>query len=416
MMFNCHCRDCQRTTGGAFSPVVYVPAKAFRITKGAPRYYSTPSEMVGHNKRGFCGDCGSRLFGGETSRGPGYSRFQFGRSHLYSNRWCICGRRTRSRGIIWIRSCRRSKNIRRRNERVIRKYACAGTGGRVSTRQARRQSCSFSPASDRACAAARKFPASRSMRAGNIVSYDIETQCRAVFENVRLVLEDAGASWNDIVDVTVFLTNMKKDFPIYNKLYAEYFAGERANRIRRARPLKSSRCRHRSRSNSRSSRRWRLSDSSGDALSHPRCRSHRVSQSQISSGLWLSGGMFSVSSFLIGRIRPEILRAKLPECPALRSRSPSSKRPDTRSNCLSTTLRRTENNISICDRAMLDRSTLRSRSITSTPSWSAIAVSGWKAAGKPQTLKAGPNAGKRVVYVRDPDGTTIEFMQPPPGN
>jgi catechol 2,3-dioxygenase-like lactoylglutathione lyase family enzyme len=45
-----------------------------------------------------------------------------------------------------------------------------------------------------------------------------------------------------------------------------------------------------------------------------------------------------------------------------------------------------------------------------------IAASGWKAAGKPQTLKSGPNAGKRVVYVRDPDGTTIEFMQaPPPG-
>jgi 2-aminomuconate deaminase len=59
----------------------------------------------------------------------------------------------------------------------------------------------------------------------NIVSYDIETQCRAVFENVRLVLEDSGANWNDIVDVTVFLTNMKKDFPIYNRLYAEYFAG-----------------------------------------------------------------------------------------------------------------------------------------------------------------------------------------------
>ena len=62
--------------------------------------------------------------------------------------------------------------------------------------------------------------------ARNIISYDIETQCRAVFENVRLVLEDAGASWNDIVDVTVFLTNMKSDFAIYNKLYAEYFAGE----------------------------------------------------------------------------------------------------------------------------------------------------------------------------------------------
>ena len=60
---------------------------------------------------------------------------------------------------------------------------------------------------------------------GNVISYDIEAQCRAVFENVRLVLEDAGATWQDIVDVTVFLTNMKKDFPIYNSIYAEYFAG-----------------------------------------------------------------------------------------------------------------------------------------------------------------------------------------------
>src|SRR5205823_2052830 len=61
---------------------------------------------------------------------------------------------------------------------------------------------------------------------GNVISYDIATQCRAVFENVRLVLEDAGASWNNIIDVTVFLTNMKDDFPTYNKLYAGYFAGE----------------------------------------------------------------------------------------------------------------------------------------------------------------------------------------------
>ncbi len=60
---------------------------------------------------------------------------------------------------------------------------------------------------------------------GNIVSYDIEMQCRAVFENVRLVLEDAGATWQDIIDVTVFLTNMKRDFPTYNRLYAGYFAG-----------------------------------------------------------------------------------------------------------------------------------------------------------------------------------------------
>ena len=61
---------------------------------------------------------------------------------------------------------------------------------------------------------------------GKIAGYDIEKQCHAVFENVRLVLEDSGASWNNIVDVTVFLTNMKSDFPIYNKIYAEYFAGD----------------------------------------------------------------------------------------------------------------------------------------------------------------------------------------------
>jgi 2-aminomuconate deaminase len=72
----------------------------------------------------------------------------------------------------------------------------------------------------------KEIPGVTSDSDGNIVSYDIVKQCRAVFENVRLVLEDAGASWNDIVDVTVFLTNMKKDFSAYNKLYAEYFAGE----------------------------------------------------------------------------------------------------------------------------------------------------------------------------------------------
>lgn len=61
--------------------------------------------------------------------------------------------------------------------------------------------------------------------AGNIAAYDIEAQCRSVFDNVRFVLEDAGAKWEDIVDVTVFLTNMKKDFPTFNRLYADHFAG-----------------------------------------------------------------------------------------------------------------------------------------------------------------------------------------------
>lgn len=58
---------------------------------------------------------------------------------------------------------------------------------------------------------------------GNIVSYDIEAQCRSVFENVRLILEDAGSSWDKLVDVTVFLTDMKHDFATYNRIYAEYF-------------------------------------------------------------------------------------------------------------------------------------------------------------------------------------------------
>ena len=63
--------------------------------------------------------------------------------------------------------------------------------------------------------------------AGRIVAYDIESQCHAVFENVRYILEDAGSSWEDIVDVTVFLTNMKADFAAYNHIYAEYFANNK---------------------------------------------------------------------------------------------------------------------------------------------------------------------------------------------
>ena len=59
---------------------------------------------------------------------------------------------------------------------------------------------------------------------GKIVSYDIEKQCHSVFNNVKNILEESGAAWQDLVDVTVYLTNMKDDFPIYNKLWAEYFA------------------------------------------------------------------------------------------------------------------------------------------------------------------------------------------------
>ena len=58
---------------------------------------------------------------------------------------------------------------------------------------------------------------------GNITRYDIEAESHAVFANVKAVLEASGSSWNKIVDVTVFLTNMKKDFPLYNKIYGDYF-------------------------------------------------------------------------------------------------------------------------------------------------------------------------------------------------
>lgn len=66
-MFNCHCRDCQRLSGGAYTPVVYVPAHTFTLTRGTLRHNLTPGE-AGEHKRGFCPECGSRVTGGE---GPG---------------------------------------------------------------------------------------------------------------------------------------------------------------------------------------------------------------------------------------------------------------------------------------------------------------------------------------------------------
>jgi 2-aminomuconate deaminase len=66
--------------------------------------------------------------------------------------------------------------------------------------------------------------------AGNVVRYDITAQCHSVFRNVRAVLEDAGSKWEQVVDVTVFLTNLKDDFAAYNQVYAEYFAVNRPTR------------------------------------------------------------------------------------------------------------------------------------------------------------------------------------------
>ena len=58
---------------------------------------------------------------------------------------------------------------------------------------------------------------------GNFLEFNFEAQCRSVFDNVRIILEESGSSWDKLIDVTVFLVNMKRDFAVYNKIYAEYF-------------------------------------------------------------------------------------------------------------------------------------------------------------------------------------------------
>ena len=58
---------------------------------------------------------------------------------------------------------------------------------------------------------------------GNFIEFDFAAQCRSVFDNVKIILEESGSSWDELVDVTVFLVNMKRDFHEYNKIYAEYF-------------------------------------------------------------------------------------------------------------------------------------------------------------------------------------------------
>lgn len=72
-----------------------------------------------------------------------------------------------------------------------------------------------------------KIPGVELDKDGDIVSYDIEKQCRSVFRNVRAIVEAAGSSWERIVDVTVFLTDMSADFATYNRIYAEHFAENR---------------------------------------------------------------------------------------------------------------------------------------------------------------------------------------------
>ncbi|CAN5246662.1 RidA family protein [soil metagenome] len=74
------------------------------------------------------------------------------------------------------------------------------------------------------------IPGLKLSKKGKIKDYNIEAECHSVFANVKAVLEAGGSKWENIIDVTVFLTNMKEDFRVYNKIYAQYFSTVQACR------------------------------------------------------------------------------------------------------------------------------------------------------------------------------------------
>ena len=69
----------------------------------------------------------------------------------------------------------------------------------------------------------KKIPGVELDKNGNVISHDIEAQCHSVFKNIRIILEESGSNWDNLVDVTVFLTDMRRDFDIYNRIYRDYF-------------------------------------------------------------------------------------------------------------------------------------------------------------------------------------------------
>tara|TARA_Y100000588_G_C13759586_1_gene713413 strand:+ start:171 stop:596 length:426 start_codon:yes stop_codon:yes gene_type:complete len=76
----------------------------------------------------------------------------------------------------------------------------------------------------------KKIPGVTLNKKGDVIDYDIEKQCISVFENIKYILEKSGATFNDVIDVSVFLTNMKNDFNKFNKIYSQYFGGSRPTR------------------------------------------------------------------------------------------------------------------------------------------------------------------------------------------
>ena len=116
MMFKCHCRDCQKVTGGGFVAGLLVPESAFRLTKGQLRFHFTPSMAGGKHKRGFCAECGSRITGGQSDeRSTGFVGVTAGSLDDPSGfrPQMDFSFQTHSRGTKWTRQFRNTNFIRR---------------------------------------------------------------------------------------------------------------------------------------------------------------------------------------------------------------------------------------------------------------------------------------------------------------
>ena len=129
MMLHCHCRDCQRASGGPFSSFVIVPAEAFKLLQGSPRFHASPSERGGMTRRGFCRTAAGRLWSNLTPcLNLSRSELRAWMTQAGSNRKQMCGQQTRIRGTKWIARCPSLRNIQR-SRRLSGQDSCADREG-----------------------------------------------------------------------------------------------------------------------------------------------------------------------------------------------------------------------------------------------------------------------------------------------
>lgn len=123
--FNCHCRDCQKTTGGGYTPVFYVPVNAFKITRGTPKYFGTTSEMMATTCAVFVRNADRDCLGERAVSDKALRMIR-----VCTNRSTKSGRPTRNLGALWILNCRSSRNTRRGNERISARIRFGRSGRR----------------------------------------------------------------------------------------------------------------------------------------------------------------------------------------------------------------------------------------------------------------------------------------------